>query len=166
MKDKKPSIKLLIDFVESIISSFHLEDNFINNNVSLGKKLNSLEPSEDYFIQKFAIKLIENGEPFKPTILLRKILTDLINKRIGFDNLPIEIENNLRTPQDTSTQISEKIKTNPLVIKELESKDSAEYFSDQEINNYLDELLGGRGDLSKEPLDKKQLPKGINQDLL
>lgn len=160
---KKPSMDLWFNFIESLILRYHLEDNFIIGNPSLLKELNSIDPSgKDYFLERSVIKSIYNkNDYFQPTLILRKILTDLINKHIDSNNLTSIIQASLGIPLDVAEKISSDVKNNQQIQKEMEINFTNESL-DEKTNIYLKELEKDANYI----VTNKSGPRGINQDLL
>lgn len=171
MNNKKIlSLPLSLYFVEKIITKFQLEENFINSNFKLKKELDEIEElnnadEKDNLVNKIesrvAIKfLLNNGQSFEPSKVLRQIIEDLINNKIEFQELPSLIEKNLKTSKEVADLICQDVKSNELVIQEknTEMEDSLHYddlSSDPELtqkNNMIPEV--------------KPKLKGINQDLM
>lgn len=165
-KEKIVSMNILFYFTESIILQYHLEDDVVKKIPELEKKLKEAHQQKDFLSARTSLKfLYSNNEDgaFPPTIILRKILTDLINKKISYEEIPIVIEKNLNIPAETAIQISEEIKNNPTVLKErkLEQIETPE---NQNAYDELNDFINSLGLTQVAP--KPQQIRGMNQDLL
>lgn len=165
--NKKPSPDLWFNFIESLVCKYHLEDSFLNTD--LQSSLDSLQPPENYFFDRAALKLaFNNFQPFPPTLVLQNILTALINKAITSEELPLYLQNELNIPQETAIQIAKDIIANPLVLKEMNEditqEENKTALSDSEFENFLNVLF----EQEEEPSLPEEKPsfKGLNQDLL
>lgn len=170
MNNKKIlSLPLSLYFVEKIITKFQLEENFINSNFKLKKELDEIEglnnAGEEDNLNKIksrvAIKfLLNNGQSFEPSKVLRQIIEDLINNKIEFQELPSLIEKNLKTSKEVADLICQDVKSNELVIQEknTEIDDSFHY----------EDLSSGPELTQKNNMIPEVKPKlkGINQDLM
>lgn len=159
-KIKKPSMELWFDFVESLICEYQLEDKLINDQLS--QHLNLFQPPKNYLFERAALKLVSNKmTPFRPTSVLQNILIDLLNKKISFMDLSTITQKELDITKETADKISEKIKNNPLVLKEINEIGNKNILSDDEFENYSNDLFE-----EEVAPPKKQSLKGLNQDLL
>lgn len=158
-KNKKPSMELWFNFVESLVYKYRLEDELINGGLS--QQLNGFQPAENYLFERASLKLISNNiRPFLQTSILQGILTNLINKKINFVDLPSIVQNKLKVSPEIAEKISEEIKNNSLVLKEINEDTNSTPLSDDEFENYLNNLL------EENVPEKKQSRMGLNQDLL
>ena len=171
MNNKKIlSLPLSLYFIEKIVTKFRLEENFINSNIQLKKELDEIEKLDkmedpnnliDKMERRVALKfLLNNGQSFEPSKVLRQIIEDLINSKIEFQDLPSLIEKNLKTSKEEADLICQDIKSNELVIQEknTEIDDSFHY----------EDLSSGPELTQKNNIIPETKPKlrGINQDLM
>ena len=171
MNNKKIlSLPLSLYFIEKIVTKFRLEENFINSNIQLKKELDEIEKLDkmedpnnliDKMERRVALKfLLNNGQSFEPSKILRQIIEDLINNKIEFQDLPSLIEKNLKTSKEEADLICQDIKNNELVIKE-KNIEIGDFSNDDNFYSNLE--LTQENKISPE---LKPKIKGINQDLM
>jgi len=171
MNNKKIlSLPLSLYFIEKIVTKFRLEENFINSNIQLKKELDEIEKLDkmedpnnliDKMERRVALKfLLNNGQSFEPSKILRQIIEDLINNKIEYEDLPSLIEKNIKTSKEIAELISQDIKNNELVIKE-KNIEIGDFSNDDNFYSNLE--LTQENKISPE---LKPKIKGINQDLM
>jgi len=137
----------IIYLIESIVLEYNLEKDFIEGDSLLKKKLADVTD----LAERISIKLlysqtindyINNNKPLEEILAsfkIKKIIEQLINNKINFDDLNILLSQNIKSSPEIIKSVEEKIKNNPS-IKEI-------------MNNKTEE--------SKEIVDIEENPKKI-----
>lgn len=123
----------IIYFIESIVLEYDLEKDFIEGDDLLKKKLSGVNDlaeriSNKLLFSKTINDYIKNNKPLEEILAsfkIKKIIEELINNKISFDDLNALLSQSIKTSPEITQSIVEKIKINPL-IKELMSSEVGE----------------------------------------
>ncbi|MFA5729804.1 MAG: hypothetical protein WC938_01030 [Candidatus Paceibacterota bacterium] len=130
----------ILFFIEEIIIKYDLEKDLIENDSELKDALSKAEdiPERVFFKFIFSNK-IANYEKQElpldiPSMKLKKIIEDLINKKESLSNLPTLIQENLKISPEISNKIAEEIRANKELMDEINSTKIPEENNDIEDN--------------------------------
>jgi hypothetical protein len=117
----------ILSFIEKIIIEYDLEKEFIDNDADLKNVLSKAEDISDRVFLKFLYSSkITNYEKQNlpldvPSMKLKGIIENLINKKISPNELSSVIEKNLEISKDVSEKIAKEINENKEIIEEINS---------------------------------------------
>lgn len=116
----------IVYFIEGIVLEYNLEKDFIEGDSLLNKKMENVTD----LAERISIKLlysqaindyINNNKPLEEILVsfkIKKIIEQLINNKINFDDLNILLSQNIKASPEIIKSIEEKIRNNPS-IKEI-----------------------------------------------
>lgn len=116
----------IVYFIEGIVLEYNLEKDFIEGDSLLKKKMENVTD----LAERISIKLlysqvisdyINNNKPLEEILAsfkIKKIIEQLINNKINFDDLNILLSQNIKASPEIIKSIEEKIRNNPS-IKEI-----------------------------------------------
>ena len=145
----------ILSIVEEIMVKYDLEKDIIENDATLKNKLSGIKNySERIFIKYLYSEKINNFiqknlTPDIPSVKLREIVEELIDKKISFGDLPNIIEKRLKISPDISKKISVDLEGNKEIATEMARV--------KEFDN---------DDEKKEPEKKEKNTKSIGYELL
>lgn len=115
----------ILFFIEEIMIKYGLEKELIDNDANLKDMLSRSKDIRDRVFFKFLYSekiynYEKNGIPLDiPSIKLKKIIEDLIDKKISLNNLPKLIQDNLNISPEISKKITEEIEKNKEITDEM-----------------------------------------------
>ncbi len=121
----------IVYFIEGIVLEYNLEKDFIEGDSLLKKKMENVTD----LAERISIKLlysqvisdyINNNKPLEEILAsfkIKKIIEQLINNKINFDDLNILLSQNIKASPEIIKSIEEKIRNNPS-IKEIMSNEA------------------------------------------
>lgn len=132
----------IIYFIEGIVLEYNLEKDFIEEDVLLKKKLSGVDDlaeriSNKLLFSKTINDYIKNNKPLEEILVsfrIKKIIEQLINNRISFDDLNALLSQNIKVSPEVIQSITEKIKKNPSIKELIDSKigETEELISNEE----------------------------------
>ena len=146
-----PLTTQILSFIEDIMIKYGLEDNLIEGDLLLEKKLSEINDLSDRAALKllFGEKIKEQEmagkslEEILPSIRLKRIIESLVDKKTSYSDLPKLIKRDLDVDDIKANEISEAIKNNAEIIKLI---------NQPLVENAVEEDIDEKGD-NKEKID-------------
>lgn len=148
----------LLSLIEEIVVKYDLEKDLIENDANLKNALSKAKDMSDRVFLKFTYSTRiadyeEQNLPLDiPSIKLKNIINNLINKKISINELPKLIQQDLKISPEVSDKIAGDIKNNKEIIEEINTTEPTK-----------------ENNLSEEKLEKdthKTTTKSIGYELL
>jgi hypothetical protein len=116
----------IVYFIESIVLEYNLEKDFIEGDSLLKKKMENVTDLAERISTKLLYSqaindYINNNKPLEEILAsfkIKKIIEQLINNKINFDDLNILLSQDIKASPEIIKAIEEKIRNNPS-IKEI-----------------------------------------------
>ncbi len=130
-----------LPFIEGLIVKYGLERELIENDPVLKEKLSGIEDYSDRVFIKFLYgeqlknSIIKNIDIETPFTILKKIVDELISKKITTGELPQVLRERLKITSDMAGKIAEDITRNEEVISEMASIKIPEKTADENTKN-------------------------------
>jgi hypothetical protein len=118
----------LLSFIEEIVVKYDLEKDLIENDADLKNVLSKAKDMSDRVFLKFIYSnKIANYEKQNlildiPSMRLKNIINNLIDKKISINDLPALIQQDLKISPEISEKITEDIKNNKEIIEEINNQ--------------------------------------------
>lgn len=133
-------------FIEDIVLKYNLEKDFIEKDVLLKKKLDGITNPAERISLKFLYsqeigQYIENNKPLEEiltSVKIKKIVEQLINKKIEFGDISSLLSQNIKAEPEIIKSIEEEIKNNPKIKEAIEGEPTPileeNYNEEQDLN--------------------------------